>query len=257
MGTTDYTSAARQARWQAKRKARHQYLEARVAELEGHAPQLANAELAALKAKNAELMAEVAAATLRANKAEALANGLQARIQELERAPALVNRETTAATKPANSPTVALSVITNAVEEQLRPLFDRIRDQSKKHEALISQPELATIATDGDRIVDAWANGALHNEIPPARTKGTQKMVPLSVITGAVEQWLRPLFARARKQSEVHLVYLSKAELKMIAGEGDRICGDWAIGVFDGGNPYRGKLMPGYEKPRKRRRATG
>jgi hypothetical protein len=58
MGTTDYTSAARQARWQAKHKAEFQALKAKVADYEACE---ADAALTAAQARIVELESRIAA----------------------------------------------------------------------------------------------------------------------------------------------------------------------------------------------------
>jgi len=42
--------------------------------------------------------------------------------------------------------------------EKLVPLFERVREQSKRHVGLICQPELLLIASEGRKLLDLWAS---------------------------------------------------------------------------------------------------
>ena len=42
--------------------------------------------------------------------------------------------------------------------EELHPLFERVREQSQRHLAMLSKSELATIASEGKRLLDGWAS---------------------------------------------------------------------------------------------------
>jgi hypothetical protein len=42
--------------------------------------------------------------------------------------------------------------------EALHPLFERVREQSQRHLAMLSKSELAIVASEGKRLLDSWAS---------------------------------------------------------------------------------------------------
>jgi hypothetical protein len=68
--------------------------------------------------------------------------------------------------------------------EKLVPLFERVREQSKRHVGLISTGELLLIASEGQRLLDSWASGdeavrrVRGHVVPPTRPTSVRKGAP-------------------------------------------------------------------------------
>lgn len=57
-----------------------------------------------------------------------------------------------------NGDTKEKMVSIHVLIEKLVPLFERVRDQGTRHEALVSLSELRIIASEGRRLLDEWAS---------------------------------------------------------------------------------------------------
>ena len=76
-----------------------------------------------------------------------------------------------------------IMVSLNLLIEKFVPLFESVRDQSKRHEACVSQAELLLIASEGRRLLDRWADGddtvrRVRGHVAPPKLSANGKEVP-------------------------------------------------------------------------------